>query len=320
MYARICPSSSERIIKEVKSINMLTKASDLDDIQAIPTGLFIDKLTGVNGIAIGHITEIFGDPGIGKSSLCLQIAASAQKRRLRCLWVDIEWGFTPRYAKELGVDNDELLLIREQFAEAALTEVEEAIEKKKVDLVVLDSIGGLTPRAEIEKGMDGKTIGGQAGLVAKFCRKIVPLIAMNKVALIVINHSFVDIMSGKIQTSGGKKLGYHKAVSVRLKAKTGVVLKQGDRQVGKVIEAQVWGKNRLAATEGMKLDANFLFGKGFSASADLFQQAVDAGIITKEGQSFIFRSEKLGRGAQAARDAFDNNKELQATVEKLLAQ
>lgn len=298
---------------------MLTKASDLDEVGVIPTHLFIDKLMGVGGIARGHITEIFGDPGIGKSSLCLQIVAAAQKQGAKCLWTDIEYYFTPRYAKELGVDNEKLLLIREQYAEAALAEVEDIIEKSKADLVIIDSIGGLTPRAEIEKGVDGKTIGAQASLVARFCRRVVPLLSMNKIALIVINHSFVDIMSGKIMTSGGKKLGYHKAVSIRLKAKTGVVLKQGDRQVGKVIEAQVWGKNRLAATEGMKTDANFLFGKGFSASADLFQQAVEAGIITKEGQSFVFRSEKLGRGAQAARDAFDNNKELQQQVENLLA-
>jgi len=299
---------------------MITKASELDEIKVIKTGLFVDKLTGVGGIARGHITEIFGDPGIGKSSLCLQIVASAQKQGINCLWADVEWGYTPRYANELGVDNTKLFLIREQYAEASLAEVEETIEKGKVELVVIDSIGGLTPRAEIEKGIDGKTIGAQAGLVSRFCRKIVPLLAMKNIALIVINHSFVDIMSGKIQTSGGKKLGYHKAVSIRLKSKTGVVLKQGDRQVGKVIESQVWGKNRLAATEGMKLDANFVFGKGFSASADLFQLAVDKGVITKEGQSFVFRGEKLGRGAQAARDAFDNNKELQATVDKLLAE
>jgi recombination protein RecA len=302
---------------------MLTKASELDDITVIPTGLFIDKLTGVGGIARGHITEVFGDPGIGKSSLCLQIVGAAQKRGNTCVWADVEWGYTPRYAKELGVKNEDLYLIRDQYAEASLQEVEELIEKGNIDLIVIDSIGGLTPRAEQEKGIDAKTIGAQAGLVARFCRKVVPLLAMNNVALVVINHSFVDIMSGKIQTSGGKKLGYHKAVSIRLKQKTGVVLKSGDRQVGKVVVAQVWGKNRLAATEGMELDAQFIFGQGFSSTADLFQDAVDKGVITKEGQSFVFRSEKIGRGANAAREAVMASPELQAqikeAVDKLLA-
>lgn len=297
----------------------MKKASDLDEVSVIQTGLFIDKLTGIGGIPKGHITEIFGDPGIGKSSLCLQIVANAQKRGEKCLWADVEWSFAPRYSKELGVDNTKLFVIQEQYAEKTLEEVEEAIDSGKVSLVILDSIGGLTPRAEVEKGIDGKTIGAQAGLVSRFCRKVVPLLALKQVALVVINHSFVDIMSGKIQTSGGKKLGYHKSVSIRLKTKTGVVLKQGDRQVGKVIEAQVWGKNRLAATEGLKVDANFLFGKGFSASADLFQEAVDKGVIIKEGQSFVFAGEKLGRGAQAAREAFDARTDLQEAVDKLLA-
>lgn len=301
----------------------MLKASELEDVQVIPTGLFVDKLTGVGGIPRGHITEIFGDPGIGKSSLSLQIVAAAQKKGNTCVWADVEWGFTPRYAKALGVENEDLYLIREQYAEATLEAVEELIEKGNIDLIVIDSIGGLTPRAEMEKGIDGKTIGAQAGLVARFCRKIVPLLAMNNVALIVINHSFVDIMSGKIQTSGGKKLGYHKAVSIRLKQKTGVVLKSGDRQVGKVVVAQVWGKNRLAGTEGMEIDANIVFGQGFSVSADLFQEAVDRGVITKDGQSFVFRGEKIGRGANAAREAVTASKELQeqirADVDKVLA-
>lgn len=301
----------------------MLKASELEDVQVIPTGLFVDKLTGVGGIPRGHITEIFGDPGIGKSSLSLQIVAAAQKKGNTCVWADVEWGFTPRYAKALGVENEDLYLIREQYAEATLEAVEELIEKGNIDMIVIDSIGGLTPRAEMEKGIDGKTIGAQAGLVARFCRKIVPLLAMNNVALIVINHSFVDIMSGKIQTSGGKKLGYHKAVSIRLKQKTGVVLKSGDRQVGKVVVAQVWGKNRLAGTEGMEIDANIVFGQGFSVSADLFQEAVDRGVITKDGQSFVFRGEKIGRGANAAREAVTASKELQeqirADVDKVLA-
>lgn len=295
---------------------MSIKASTLDEVEVIPTGLFVDKLIGVGGIPKGHIVELFGDPGVGKSSLALQMVGAAQKIGQRCLWVDNEFYFTPRYATELGVDNSKLDLIQEGIAEAALEEVVDEVEKGKVDLVVLDSIGGLRTRAESEKTFEERTIGAQANLVAKFCRKIVPLLSMKKVAFIVINHSFVDIMSGKIQTSGGKKLGYHKAVSIRLKVNPTLALKSGEKQVGKVVEAQVWGKNRLAATEGLKVSANFLFGKGFSATADLFQDAIDKGIITKEGQSFFFAGEKLGRGMNAAREAFEKNSELQAQIKE----
>jgi recombination protein RecA len=288
---------------------MIQFASSVGDVEVIPTGLFVDKLTGVGGIPKGVITEIFGDESIGKSSFCLQMIASAQKQGLRCLFADVEWSYDVRYAESLGVDNSTLGLIRERFAEEVLDAIEEAVESGKWDLIVLDSVGGILPRAEAEKGAGEKTIGGQAGIIARFCRKVVPLLRMKNVALVVINHSFVDIMSGKIMTSGGKKLSYHKSLSIRFKQKFGVTIKQGDRKVGKVVVGEV-KKNKLAATEGLELDGQLIFGVGFSASADVLNDAIEKGIITKKGNTFYFGDEKLGIGLNKVRILLQEDEEL----------
>jgi len=275
-------------------------ADSLEDVEVISSGLFVDILTGVGGFPRGAITEIFGDEGIGKSSLCLQLVASAQKKGLRCLWVDVEWSYTPRYATSLGVDNAKVGLIREHHAEGILDAVEDAVDSGEWDLVILDSVGGILPRAEAEKSTEGKTIGGQAGIMAKFCRKIVPLLAINKVALVAINHSFIDIMSGKLLTSGGKKLSYHKSISIRLRQKTGVSLKIGDRKVGKVVIGEV-RKNKFAPTEGLILDGQLIFGEGFSEEATLLDNAINKGVIIKKGNTYFHGETKLGVGKEKAR-------------------
>ena len=298
-------------------MSIIAYADSIEEVDVIPTGLFLDNLSGIGGIPRGVITEIFGDESIGKSSACLQLVANAQQQGLSCLWADVEWSYSAQYASALGVDNSKLGLIRERYAEATLDSIEEAVESGQWDLVVLDSIGGILPRAEAEKGAEGKTIGGQAGIIAKFCRKIVPLLRIHNVALVVINHSFIDIMSGKLLTSGGKKLSYHKSLSIRFKQKTGVSVKQGDRKVGKVIIGEV-RKNKLAPTEGLEIDGTLVFGTGFSASADLLGNAIDAKVITKQGNTFYFGSEKLGIGMQKVRKLLDDDIDLAKRIKQAL--
>lgn len=198
-------------------------ADSLENTETVPTGLFIDKV--VPGFPKGRIIEIWGDESVGKSTFCMQLVANAQKEGLKCLWADVEYSYEANYAKALGVDNGKLGLIRNPEAEEVLDQLTEAIEGGKYDIFVLDSIGGLTARAEIEKSSGEKTIGAQAGLVARFCRKVVPSLSVNGGILIVINHSVIDIMSGRTHTSGGKKLSYHKSLSVRLKVKPNAALK-----------------------------------------------------------------------------------------------
>lgn len=280
-------------------MSVISYADSIAEVSVIPTGLFIDKLSGVGGIPRGVITEFFGDEGIGKSSLCLQIVSNAQKQGLRCLFADIEWSYSPAYATALGVDNSKLGLVRERYAEATLDLLEGEVEQGNWDLVVLDSVGGILPRAEAEKGAEGKVIGGQAGLMAKFCRKIVPSLSVTNTALVVINHAFIDIMSGKLLTSGGKKLAYHKSLSIRLKLKQNVSLKQGDRKVGKVVVGEV-RKNKVAPTEGLELDGQLIFGTGFSAAHDRFADEFEKGVITKKGNTYYRGGVKIGVGKSSA--------------------
>lgn len=284
-------------------------ASNLFEVDAIPSGLFIDKLTGIGGIPRGVITEIFGDEGIGKSSVCLQLVAAAQAQGLRCLWADVEWSYSPLYAESLGVDNKSLGILRERFAETILDAIEEEAESGKWDLIILDSVGGILPREEAEKDSDGKTIGGQSKLIAKFCRKITPILKIKNIALVAINHSFIDLMSGALKTSGGRKLAYHKQLSIRLRQKQGVSLKEGDRKVGKVVVGEV-RKNKVGATEGMELDGQLIFGTGFSAAADILGDALDRGVVEKKGNLYYFHGEKLGLGLGRVRKLVEADADL----------
>lgn len=299
-------------------MGIIAYADSIESIDVIPSGLFIDRLTGVGGIPRGAITEIFGDESIGKSSVCLQLVASAQRLGLRCLWADVEWSYSPAYAASLGVDNSKLGLIRTRFAEDTLDSIEEAAESGDWDLIILDSVGGILPRDEAEKGADGKTIGGQAKLIAKFCRKVVPSLRTRNVALVCINHAFLDIMSGKLKTSGGKKLAYHKSLSIRLKAKKGVVVKTGDRKTGKVVIGEV-RKNKEAATEGLELEGTLIFGVGFSAAADLLEDAIERKAITKKGNTYWLDSEKLGIGLGRVRKMIEDDPVLAEKIKQMMS-
>lgn len=294
-------------------------ADSVKVFDAIATGTFLDRLTGVGGIPRGVITEIFGTEGLGKTTVCLQSVAYAQKQGLKCLLADIEWCFDPIYSESLGVDNSKLGLIQEQYAELALEQIEEAVESKKWDLIILDAIGALTPRAELEKSLDGATVGAQAKLVARFCRKIVPLLRMNNVALVAINHQLIDLMTGKVLSSGGSKFSHHKALSIRLRNKFGAnTIKQGDKKVGKVVLAEVWGKNKVGPTEGMQVEGHIIFGRGFSGEMSLLEDAIEKGVITKKGNTYYLGSEKLAIGLGKTRKMIEDDELLAERIKKVL--
>lgn len=280
---------------------MKASASPYREIAWIPTGFQkLDKILG-GGIPQRKITEISGVFSVGKSTLALQIVAQAQALKKDCLWCDSEFSFTEDYATKLGVDCDLLDLIQGRYAEENLDQIEEWADKHKHSLIVLDSIGGLLPRAEAEKGADGKVIGGQAKLIATFCRKIVPILAINNVALIVLNHNFIDLMSGKLKTSGGAKLEYAKSVWLLLKAANKRIMK-GEEQIGLIIEAEI-RKNKLASTQKQSTELQMVFGEGFSVSADQFEEELASGKITKQGNTFLRDGVKLGVGKLKAQEA-----------------
>lgn len=271
------------------------------EIGVIPTGFSkLDAILGVGGIPLRKITEVSGQFSVGKSTLGLQIVAQAQKMDMDCLWADNELSFGEDYATQLGVDVATLDLLQERLAEPMLDQMEEWIAEHKNALVVLDSVGNLLPRAEAEKGAGDKTIGGQAKLIATFCRKVQGLLAENNVALIVLNHQFTDLMSGKLMTSGGAKLAYSKSIWLMLR-KVNKRVMQGDKQVGDIIEAEV-RKNKLAGTLKQTAELTMLYGKGFSQAADKLDEMLKSGEIEKRGNTFWHGDIKAGVGMAKARE------------------
>lgn len=280
---------------------MKASANPYKQINWISTGLpSLDRILG-GGIPSRKITELSGNFSVGKSTLALQIVAEAQEVGIECLWCDSEFSFQEEYAIALGVDCDELELVAGRFAEENLDAMEEWADSHKNALIVLDSVGQLLPRQEAEKTADGKTIGSQSRLIATFCRKIVPILAINNIALVVLNHNVMDIMSGRLKTSGGAKLEYAKSIWLMLRQANKRIMK-GDRQIGAIIEAEV-RKNKVAGTLKQKVELTLIYGEGFSAEADLLQELLDKGDVIKKGNTFWRGNVKLGIGITKAREA-----------------
>lgn len=196
---------------------MKASANPYREIKWITTGLpSLDRILG-GGVPQRKITEISGLFSVGKSTLAFQIVAQAQKLGKDCLWCDSEFSFSEEYASALGVDCDQLDLVAGRFAEENLDAIEEWADSHEDALIVLDSVGHLLPQQEAEKSAEAKTIGLQARLIATFCRKIVPILAIKNNALVLLNHNVTDLMTGRIKTSGGAKLEYSKSIWLMLR-------------------------------------------------------------------------------------------------------
>jgi len=244
---------------------MKASESTLDTVSFIETGFEnLDLILG-GGIPRRKITEVSGIWSVGKSTLALQIIARAQADKVNCMWSDSEFSFSNDYATSLGVDCKQLDLAQEQFAELTLDAIEKWANDHKNGLIVLDSIGSLLPREEAEKGSEGRSIGLQARLIGSFTRRIVPILAIKNHALIVLNHSFTDIQTGRLKTSGGEKLSYAKSIWFTLKRSYGKPAKRsGDgKKTILFIECET-RKNKVRPTEGMKCELDMVPGNGFS--------------------------------------------------------
>ncbi len=283
-----------------------------DSVQAendwITTGMSkLDAILG-GGVPTKRITEISGPFGVGKTTLALTIAGQAQKQGYTILWCDQEWAWEPKYATLLGVDVKKTFLIQERLAETALDDIEEFANKHKKVLIILDAVGALLPRQEAEKGSGEKVIGGQAKLIATFCRKIVPMLAINNNALIVLNHEFIDLLSGRLMTSGGAKLAYHKSIWLKLR-KANKKIMQSDQQIGDITIAEV-RKHKLAGTQRQEAELHLLFGKGFSVEQDKMQQLLEEGRLVKKGQTYHLDGVKVAVGQAKMREYLKEHPEI----------
>jgi recombination protein RecA len=276
-------------------------ASASEGYTVIPTGLpQLDRILGIGGIPFKKITEISGQWSVGKTTLALSLVKSAQEHGYKSMWIDAEWAWDGEYAKSLGVDTEKLMFLQTRAAEDSLNTLLEYVEKGKNTLIIIDAVGALHSREEAEKDAESRTIGAQSALIARFCRKIVPMLALNNNALVVLNHEYTPIISTggrpQVMTSGGKKLEYHKSIWIRL-MKTGSHLKVGEDFVGFRVEAEI-RKNKCAPTQKQSCELDMFYGKGFSAVSDLLQQAQDKGVITRVGNTFFFLGAKIGTKAK----------------------
>lgn len=269
----------------------ITKGNSFKDFDVLETGMFFDEASGIAGLPLGRMVEFWGQQNSGKSTAAMQVVAAAQRKGLKCLWIDTEYQYTSEYAEKLGVDTAKLDVLRELTAEDTLDQTEELIKKGKYQVIVMDSIGQLSSRIVFEKAAGEKTIGTQASLIKEFVVKTIPYVVMNKVLFIGISHERKDMEWGKLFSLGGNKWAEKKKLSFRFREKSYV--KVGETVVAKIITVTV-SKNHVGDTEGKTMDVRLLNGGGFSAEADRLEALINKGVFRREGNTFFLDDLKIG--------------------------
>ena len=308
------------------SIMKLGEAAKVD-VDTIPTGsLGLDIALGVGGVPRGRVIEIFGPESSGKTTLALHIISEAQKKGGVCAFVDAEHAFDPEYAKKIGVDLDELLISQPDTGEQALEIVETLIRSNAVDIIVIDSVAALVPRAEIEGEMGDAVMGVQARLMSQALRKITGAVSKSKTVVVFINQirMKIGVMFGNPETTtGGKALLFYS--SVRMDVRRIEQIKKGDEVIGNRVRVKVV-KNKVAPPF-RTAEFEMMFNTGISKSGEVIDLGVKYGIIEKAGawltlndpKSLGEENDKLGQGREAARAYLDANPELNQKVsEKII--
>lgn len=300
------------------SIMRLGEAGDKINVQVIPTGFIqIDSALGAGGIPRGRITEIYGPESSGKTTLTLHIIAQAQKNGGIAAFIDAEHALDPQYAKALGVDIDNLYVSQPDTGEQALDICEALARSNAIDLIVIDSVAALTPKAEIEGDMESATVGMQARLMSRALRKITAVVGKSNTAVIFINQlrDKIGVLYGNPETTtGGKALKFF--ASVRIDIRKGEPIKNGSELIGNKCKIKVV-KNKVAPPF-KTAEVDMLFGKGISRESSLMDFAIDSGIITKSGSWFSYRGERIGQGKENAKEFLLSHPEIMEEVENLL--
>src|SRR5205809_3500607 len=300
------------------SIMRLGQKGAIQPIEAIPTGaISIDYALGVGGVPRGRVVEIFGPESSGKTTLALQVIAEAQKLGGMAAFVDAEHALDASYAQKLGVDLDNLLVSQPDHGEQALEIVEVLIRSGGVDVVVVDSVAALVPKAEIEGEMGDAQMGLQARLMSQALRKLTGVVSKSKTCLIFINQlrEKIGVMFGNPETTtGGRALKFY--ASVRMDIRRIASIKDGDQVVGSRTKVKIV-KNKVAPPF-REAEFDILYGEGISREGELLDLAVDKNIVEKSGAWFSFQGERLGQGRENARQFLKDNPDYRGRVELAL--
>jgi recombination protein RecA len=297
------------------SIMRLGSKQALVPVEVIPTGaLSLDAALGVGGVPRGRVVEVYGPEASGKTTLALHLVAEAQKRGGMAAFVDAEHALDAKYAARLGVDVDNLLVSQPDYGEQALEIAEALVRSNAVDIIVIDSVAALVPRAELEGDMGDSMPGLQARLMSQALRKLTALVSKSKTCLVFINQirEKIGVMFGNPETTtGGRALKFYS--SVRLDVRRIASIKDGDKVVGNRTRVKVV-KNKMAPPFR---DAEFdiLYGEGISREGDLLDLAAGMNLIEKSGSWYSFAGERIGQGRENTRQFLQQNPEIYGKIE-----
>jgi len=304
------------------SIMRLGTKDALVPVEIIPTGaLSFDAALGVGGMPRGRVVEIFGPESSGKTTIALHVVAEAQKRGGMAAFIDAEHAMDAAYAKKLGVDVDNLLVSQPDYGEQALEIAEALVRSNAIDVLVVDSVAALVPKAELDGDMGDSLPGLQARLMSQALRKLAGVVAKSKTCFIFINQirEKIGVMFGNPETtSGGRALKFYATVRVDIRRIASI--KDGDRVVGNRTKVKIV-KNKIAAPF-REAEFDILYGEGISKEGDLIDLAAEHNILEKSGAWFSYGGERIGQGRENARQFLRDNpdvcKKLEGEVRKAL--
>jgi len=300
------------------SIMRLGTKDVLVPVSVIPTGcLSIDAALGVGGFPRGRVIEVYGPESGGKTTLTLQVIAEAQKLGGQAAFIDAEHALDPIYARRLGVDVDNLLVSQPDHGEQALEIAQELIRSNAVDIVVIDSVAALVPKAELEGDMGDPSMGLQARLMSQALRKLTAIVSKSRTCLIFINQirEKIGVMFGNPETTtGGRALKFY--ASMRVDIRRIQAIKDGDKVVGSRTRAKIV-KNKVAAPF-REAEFDILYGEGISREGDLIDLGVDKGVLEKSGTWISYAGERMGQGRENARTFLRENADIREKLENAL--
>ena len=313
---KVLKAVMDKIEKDFGKGSIMRMSSDqVTDIPVIPSGsITLDVALGVGGYPKGRVIEIYGPESSGKTTLAIHAIAEAQKQGGIAAFIDAEHAFDSYYAQKLGVDVENLLISQPDNGEQALEIADSLIRSSAIDIIVIDSVAALTPKAEIEGEMGDSKMGLQARLMSQALRKLTASIAKTKTVCIFINQlrDKIGVVYGNPETTtGGNALKFY--ASVRIDIRRTSVIKDGEEQLGARARVKVV-KNKVAPPF-KKAEFAIMFGEGISILGEIIDLAVDYSIIKKSGSWFSYGETKIGQGRDAVKDFLTNNAEVCAEVE-----
>jgi recombination protein RecA len=285
-------------------------------VEAIPTGsISFDLALGIGGFPRGRVVEIFGPEATGKTTLALHVIAEAQKRGGQAAFIDAEHALDATYAARVGIDVDNLLISQPDYGEQALEIAEVLVRSGAVDVVVVDSVAALVPKAELEGEMGDSHMGLQARLMSQALRKLTAIVARSKTCFVFINQirEKIGMFIGNPETTtGGRALKFYS--SMRIDVRRLSILKDGDQVVGNRAKVKVV-KNKMAPPF-REAQFDIIFGEGISREGDLVDVGFETGILDKSGTWYSYKNERLGQGRDNVRKLLKENPELAARLEE----